>query len=122
MVGDPISARTTFAPTGCDTTAVTDLATPRQRVWFRLRDGLERDDALDRAARLLMREKPDGAAPLSLSLYPPGQGADAEDPRVETFMWELLYEVNEAEGRGWDWGTEANAQLAESLRSELADR
>jgi hypothetical protein len=101
---------------------VTELASPRQRVWFRLREGLERDDALDRAAGLLMREKPDGTALLSLALYPPGQGAHAEDPRVETFMWELLFKVDESAGRDWGWGDEVNARLAEHLRGALAER
>jgi hypothetical protein len=63
-----------------------------------------------------MRQKPDGTALLSLSLYPRGQGAHADDPRVETFMWELQFEVDASAGRDWSWGDAANAHLAETLR------
>jgi len=96
-----------------------ELASPRQRVWFRLQEDLDRDRALERAAAILMREKPDGTSLLSLSLYPPGEGADADDPRVETFMWELQFTVDAAEGRDWDWGHAVNEALAEKLRTEL---
>lgn len=98
---------------------MSELASPRQRVWFRLRPGLSRDAALQQAAALLLAEKPDGAAILSLSLYEPGTGGDAEDRTVETFMWELQYEVDET--RDWDWGHQANEALCAVLRKHLAD-
>src|SRR4051794_19050511 len=100
---------------------MTELASPRQRVWFRLRQGLHRRAGAYSAAGLLMREKPEDTALLSLSLYPPGEGAEGTDPRVETFMWELLYVVDEASGRDWDWGHEVNGQLANKMRTALSD-
>jgi hypothetical protein len=98
-----------------------ELASPRQRVWFRLRANLDRDRALERAAGILMREKPEGTALLSLSLYPRGEGAHAEDPRVETFMWELQFAIDPIEGRDWDWGHSVNEALGAKLRTQLGD-
>jgi hypothetical protein len=99
-----------------------ELASPRQRVWFRLRQNLDRERALDLAAGIVMREKPQGTALLSLSLYPPGEGAHTDDAPVETFMWELQFPVDVAAGRDWDWGHAMNDALADRLRAELGDR
>lgn len=81
---------------------MTELASPRQRVSFGLRRGVSREQAVDIVAGLLLREKPDGTAILSLSLYPPSEQADSDDPIVETFMWELQFPVDESNGRHWD--------------------
>lgn len=96
------------------------IATPRHRVWFRLPPDVSREQAFERVAALLLREKPPGTALLSLSLYPPGEGANAGDPRTATFMWELQFFVDASEGRDWDWGHNVNEALAGKLRSVLA--
>jgi len=97
-----------------------ELADSRHRVSFRLRDGLDRDTALDGVAGLLLREKPEHTAIVSLTLYPPEEGAHAEDPRIETFMWELQFSIDEESGRDWEWGDVVNEELAERIRERFA--
>lgn len=88
--------------------------TPRQRVWFKLRPGLTRETALDVAAGVLMREKPEGTALYSLDVYPPGEGG-SDDPDVVTFMWELAFPTD-AYPDDWDNQRE---QLARVFEREL---
>lgn len=104
---------------------VTELASPRQRVSFGLRRDVSREQAFDIVAGLLLREKPDGTAILSLSLYPPSEPADADDPIAVTFMWELQFPVDESNGRHWagdtrrtrSWRTRSGANLRPVIRS-----
>jgi len=76
--------------------------------------------AADIAAGMLLREKPDGTAIGSFSVYRPGHGG-SEDPAVVTLMWELQYELDDADGRDGDWWHVVNGELAEKLRDRLRD-
>lgn len=52
---------------------------------------------------------------LNLELYPP----DRASPRTVTFAWRLLYGLDEAQERDWDWGHAMNAQLANGICDRL---
>ncbi len=78
--------------------------------------GLTREDALDAAAGSLLRNKPEGTAIFSLSIYAPGEGGSS-DPDVVTFMWELAYSVDD--DRDSDWAHDVQAGLATTLEREL---
>lgn len=86
--------------------------TPQQRVWFKLRPGLTRETAIDAAAGVLMREKPEGTALHSLDIYPPGEGG-SEDPEVVTFRWRLAF-IDYPEN--WD---DKRERLAQTFEREL---
>ena len=97
-----------------------DLASPRHRVSFRLLPDVSRAGAADIAAGMLLREKPDGASIPSFCAFPPSEGG-SEDPAVVTFMWEPQYELNDADGRHWNWGHVVKEALADKLRERLGD-
>jgi hypothetical protein len=90
-----------------------EFTSVKQRVWFRLRNGLERQAALEELAALLLLEKPEEIGIHHVGLYPPGEGANAEDSLVETFVWRVLVP------EGVD-GHRVNEQLADKARKRLA--
>lgn len=95
-----------------------EYASPRQRAWAE-KDAPDRELIHDRVAGLLLHEKPEGTAIASFRVYPPGEGFDP-DPRVVTVEWELSFAVDDASGRGWDWGHEQNELLAERVRAVIS--
>lgn len=99
-----------------------EVARPHQRVWFRPYPRLNRSELSDRVAGLLLRSLPDDAGIEAFVLYPAGEGW-SDDPRVVTFGWRLVYEVEASRGRDLDWGHAESERLATCIREQFsADR